>query len=236
MTDILFKENTLLMNRLIFALVLLLTCNILLAQKPINAFSKNEKIYVQYDNGQVKEIVSGKDNEFLIFSRKNNYVLYQKLIKKSKLEGTEDAMDAANQSSIYLFDLSSNQSKLLFTTCFDGNGGTEPSYANSNIYPFTSICSPHFFILSPDENKIFFESKAWTVCSSIHYFNIKANKLVFFKAGSLQKIDNKGVYVEITGTDFVKRKGTTESNGRYWQDCLFDFNGKLVRTISEKKH
>jgi hypothetical protein len=224
------------MYKLLFTLTIFIF-NSALAQKPINAYSKNEKIYVQYDNGQVKEIVSDKGNEFITFSRKNNLVFYQKVIKKSKLFGKEEGgSDAADQVSIYLFDINLNIPKLLFTTCFDGNGGTKPSYAESSLYPFKSICSPTTFLLTPDENRLFFESKAWSVCPSVHYYNIKDNKLVFFKAGWLQKIDDKGVYMQITGIDFVKNKGNTESNGRFWQNCLFDFNGNLIKNIGAKEH
>ena len=225
------------MYKIIFLILLIIISNSTNAQEPINAYSKDEKIYIEYDNGQVKEVVSDKGNEIIIFTRKSNFILYQKLLKKSNPPVNDDgSFESSDQLAIYLFDIKSDSSKLLFTTCHDGTGGTKPSYSESTIYPFSTICNPSSFMFSPDESKIFFESPAWQVCPSIHYYNLKENKLVFFKAGLLKKIDTKGVQVQVTGVDYVIVKGERQSRGRYWQDRLFDFNGKLIKNIGEKEH
>lgn len=149
----------------------------------------------------------------------------------NKEDGKEDASD---MYSIYLFNMLNNKTIEVFKSCFDGNDGTKPSYANSDSYPFNAICNPDNFMLSPDEEVIYFNSKAWSVSYAIHYFNIKDLKLKFFHSGSLVKVDNTGVIIEITDVETVKENGELVSKGRYWQNCLYSFDGKFIKYIGEK--
>jgi hypothetical protein len=219
----------------LFLIVVTFFCVTTIAQKPERIVQRNDTYFILYDNKVEKEILQGKGNSVIYYSKKNQYVLYKKLIKKSVLMNKEDGKeDASDMYSIYLFNMLNNKTIEVFKSCFDGNDGTKPSYANSDSYPFNAICNPDNFMLSPDEEVIYFNSKAWSVSYAIHYFNIKDLKLKFFHSGSLVKVDNTGVIIEITDVETVKENGELVSKGRYWQNCLYSFDGKFIKYIGEK--
>src|ERR1035441_2045488 len=124
------------------------------AQNLVNAFTKEGKIFVQTDNGNTKEIVSTGENSVIAFSRIKYFVIYKRLEQKSKTK----EMGSNDQLSIHLFNLTSNEDILLFTTCFDGNGGTIPDYGNSSIYPNKYLCGFEFALLSNDGERLFFQT------------------------------------------------------------------------------
>lgn len=223
------------MKKNVLFITLFLFFGVANAQKLVKLIQKNDAYFVEYDNKVQKEIIQGKGNSVIYYSKKNQYVLYKKLIKKSVLMNKEDGReDAADMYSIYIFNILNNKTIEVFKSCLDGNDGTKPSYANSKIYPFNSICNPDNFMLSPDENIIFFNSKAWAVSNAIHYFSINDLMLKFFHSGSLIKVDNNGVTIEISDVETVRENGEIVSKGRYWQKCLYDFNGKFIKYIGEK--
>ena len=83
---------------------------------------------------------------------------------------------------------------------------------------------------------MFFQTNAWTVCPAVHIFNLETNKIIFFKAGWLNKITVEGIEIGVTGIDYENKGGSFESKGRYTQICLFNFNGDLIREITPKEH
>lgn len=204
------------------------------AQNLVNAFAREGKVFVQYDNGSTKEIVSVGTNSIVAFSRNKNFVIYQRVEQKSKTQGQEGE-ESYDQLSIRFFNLTSSKETILFTTCLDGRGGTKPDYANSSIYPNNNLCGLESALLSNDGGRLFFQTSGWTTCPAIHYYNLKTNKLVFYKAGWLQKVTAAGVEVQITGIDTKNNQGKIESNGRYTQNCLFDVNGTLIKELTEKE-
>lgn len=203
-------------------------------QKIVNAYTQDGKVTVQFDNGNTKEIVTSGSNEVVAFSKTKNFIVYKSLVQNSKTTGTED-VESLDQYSFNIFYLSTNKSTILFTTCLDGIGGTKPSYANSSIYPNINFCNIEYVFLTNDGSKLFFQSDGWTTCPAIHYYNLKENKLVFYKAGWLQKIESNGVEVQITGVETSNNQGQIESKGRYVQTCLFDFNGILIKELTKKE-
>lgn len=119
------------MKKLIKSIVAtILFVNFCNAQAIVNTFAKDKKIFVQYDNGKLKEIASNGDNSVVTFSTAKNFVIYQSVVKKSETKGQEGE-ESTDQISIHFFNLLSNKDTILFTTCFDGVGGTKPNYANS---------------------------------------------------------------------------------------------------------
>ncbi|MDI5897404.1 hypothetical protein [Flavobacterium yafengii] len=212
----------------------ILFANLCSAQTLVNAFEKEGKIFIQYDNGSSKEIVSTEDNSVVTFSTSKNFVVYQKVDKKSKTQGMEEE-ESYDQLSIRLFNLTSNEETILFTTCLDGIGGTKPDYANSSIYPNNNLCDLKSPILTKNGERLFFQTDGWAVCPAIHYYNFKTSKLVFFKAGWLQKVTEEGVEVQITSIESKNNQGQIESQGRYTQYCLFDVNGNLIKELSAKE-
>lgn len=198
------------------------------AQTLINVYAKQGKIFVKYSNGKSKEIVSKGTNSELAFSPSKNFIIYQRIEKKSKTK-EEEGQASYDQLSIRLFNLSSNKDTVLFTTCLDGLGGTKPDYANSTIYPSNNLCGMESPMLSKNGDRLYFQTAGWAAYPAIHYYNFNTNKLVFFKAGWLQKVTVAGVEIEITGIDSENNKG------RFTQSCLFDVNGKLIKELSEKE-
>lgn len=208
--------------------------NISVAQNLVNAFIKEGKVFVQYDNGTSKQIASEGENTVVAFSRTKNIVIYQRTELKSKTKGQEGE-ESYDQLSIRCFNLTSSKETTLFTTCLDGVGGTKPDYANSSIYPNNNLCDFETAFLSNDGERLYFQTNGWTTCPAIHFYSLKENKLVFYKAGWLQKVTAEGVQVQITGIESKNNQGTIESKGRYTQYCLFDANGTLIKELSAKE-
>jgi hypothetical protein len=205
------------------------------SQEISNVFAKSGKIFIQYSNGISKEIVSIGNNSILEIPKSKKFVIYKRLEKATAHPGQEGGL-SFDQVSIHSFDLVANRDKLLFTTCIDGDGGTIPDYANSDIYPFDNLCGLENTLLSPDGKLLFFQTNAWVVCPAVHIYNLETNKIIFFKAGWLNKITSEGIEVGVTGIDYENKGGSFESKGRYTQICLFNFNGDLIREITPKEH
>jgi hypothetical protein len=203
-------------------------------QNQFNAFNKEGKIFIQFDTNDIKEIVSEGENVVLGFCQSKNFVVYKVLEQKSNSE-SPDAEGSFDQYSVRLYDLSTNKSTILFTTCLDGEGGTMVSYGKSNIFPNENLCGLQSAQLTKDGEKLFFQTDGWVTCAAIHYFDIKQNKLVFYKAGWLMKVNENNVEVQVTGIETINNHGKIESKGRYVQTCLFDMNGKLIKNLTEKE-
>jgi dipeptidyl aminopeptidase/acylaminoacyl peptidase len=204
------------------------------AQAIVNVFQQDKSIKIQYDNGNTKEIVLVGDASLVGYSRTRNLIIYESPVQKSKTAHEEGSI-SHDQVAVRCYNPGSGQDSLLFTTCHDGSGGTRPAYANSSIYPFETICGFYSPTISPDGERLYFESSAWTVSNAVHYYNLKTRQLVFFKAGWLQKVTTAGVEVQITSIEIRNNQGNVESRGRYTQYCLFDVNGNLIRELSEKE-
>ncbi len=212
-------------------LIAILFVNLCNAQNLANAFAKDGKIFISYDNNNTKKIVSTGNNSVIAFSRAKNFVLYKRIEQYSKTKG-EEGGESSDQLSICVFTIKSNKETVLFTTCLDGVGGTQPDYAHSNIYPNNNLCGFELPMLTTDGERLFFQTDGWAVCPAIHYYNFKTNKLVFYKAGWLQKVTAEGVKVKVTG---FESKNNQEYKGRYTQNCLFDINGKLIKKLTPKE-
>jgi hypothetical protein len=204
------------------------------SQKIVNAYSKDGKIFVQLDNGSAKQIVSEANCSILGFSVNKNIVIYQKVERKSAVK-PGDEMLGFDQVSIRCYNLTSDKSITLFTTCLDGVGGTKPEYAGTSIFPNTNLCDFQMAMLNPEGDRLYFQTEGWRTSPAIHYYNLTENKLVFFKAGWLQKVNLSGVEVQITGIEFKNNQGQTESKGRFTQYCLYDKNGILIKELSQKE-
>jgi hypothetical protein len=214
--------------------LLSLLSNIGFGQNIVNSFTKEGKIYVQFDNGNTIEIVSEGINTVIGYSNNKSIVVYERLEQPSRKRGMEGE-EAFDKISIRTVDVKTKLEKVLFTTCLDGIGGTQPSYANSSIYPKNNLCGVEYAFLSMDGERLYFQTSGWTTSPAIHFFNLKENRLVFYMAGWLQKVTNKGVEVQITGIETTNNMGNIESKGRYTQICLFDFNGNFIKEISPKE-
>lgn len=215
--------------------VALLAGDLSIAQNITNAFSKDGKIIVQYSNGNSKQVVSEGVDTILGFSGTKNFVLFQRLVQKSKNAGKEGEL-VSDQFSICRFDLNSGKETILFTTCLDGIGGTVPGYANSNVYPNINLCGIESPALTADGEKLFFQTYGWSTCPAIHFYDLKQNTLLFYRAGWLEKVSPEGIQVMITGLELNEKNGVVESNGRYYQTCLFDMNGSLIKELSPKEY
>lgn len=222
-------------KKILYTIAILLLVNISNGQNLVNAYTKNGKIQAQFDNGKIKEVVSMGQNEVIAFSRKNKFIIFERVEQKSN-NTAQEGKESYDKLSVRCFNLITNKETILFTTCLDGVGGTKLPYGNSSIFPNENICGFEMPLLSNDEEKLFFQTNGWVTSPAIHYYNLKENNLVFYKAGWLQKIHADGVVVQITSLDINNNQGKTESNGRYVQTCLFDFNGNMIKELSKKEY
>jgi hypothetical protein len=204
-------------------------------QSIVNVFQQDNNIKIQYDNGNIKEIIIAGNGDLIGFSRSQNLILYSHISLKSPNAGQEGA-GSHDQISIHGYNPSLSKDSILFTTCLDGTGGTRPPYANSSIYPFETLCGFFSPTLSPDGDRLYFETSAWTVSNAVHYYNLQSRKLIFFKAGWLQRVSQAGVEMQITAIEWKNNQGVVESRGRYTQYCLYDIHGNLIRELSEREY
>jgi hypothetical protein len=203
-------------------------------QSIVNVYQQDKSIKIQYDNGNIKEIIPAGNASLIGHSRSQNLILYTNVTKKSMTAGQEGS-ESYDQVSVHAYNPTVGKDSILFTTCLDGIGGTRPPYANSSIYPFETLCGFFSPTLSPDGDRLYFETSAWSVSNAVHYYNLKTRQLTFFKAGWLQKVNQAGVEIQITAIEWKNNQGQPESRGRYTQYCLFDTSGNLIRELSEKE-
>lgn len=196
------------------------------SQKVSNIFTKEGKIFVQYNDGVVTEIVSHGKNSVIGFSPEKKNVIYLRMVQQSQTRGLEFS-ESSDQFSVFCFDLKTNDDEVLFTTCLDGQGGTQPEYANSDIYPFSYLGNWEGGILTKDGEKLFFQTSAWMTCPAIHYYNLATHKLIFFVPGWLHSVTEEGVVTGSTGIG---------DNGRYTQQRLYDFDGNFIKELSPKEY
>lgn len=219
-------------------LTLTMLVNLCKSQKLIKAFEKNGKIFGEYYG--IKEIVTSGKNTLIAFSSEKNFIIYQRLDRKSIVAQKEPNQEQLNyesndQYSIRYFDTETNVEKILFKTSFDKEGGTKIVSANSDNYPFNNLDNIKKPIYATSEEKLFFQTSAWTTSDAVLFYDLKMNKLFFFKAGDLINVTSNGVEVVITAIDYETINGEKVSRGRYWQKRLFDFNGKFIKNLSPKE-
>ncbi len=215
--------------RVILLLLVLFCFNNLSAQKLIEAYEKGGTIVAKMEGGKIKNVAKGNDVNLIGYSISKNLLVYKKLEQSSKTDEIEDSHD---QYSLRCFNFTTNAEKLLFTTCLDMDGGTKPSYAGSEDYPFDYLCGFDTGILAKDGTLLYFQTDAWTVSPAIHCYDLTNSKLTFFYAGWLKKATRDGVEIVITGLD---REKNGQSKGRYVQRRLYDFNGKLIKNLTGKE-
>lgn len=143
------------------------------------------------------------------------------------------------QQEIYLtqiirYDLKSSTEKILIQSAEDHPEVSTPiSYADSREYPFSCLGGIENIKLSPDNDRIYFETSAWVVAGAVHYYDISTGKIYFFHSGSLNKVYPNGT-VSIQMTDIATdKKG---NSGRYLQDWLYDKNGVKIKALSKKQY
>jgi hypothetical protein len=188
---------------------------------------KDGNIYVQSDKGDLKQITfKGLDSDASL-AHNRKFVIFLRTVKNTAKHEEGDAV--IDETSILLYDLRNSTEKALVTGCkMDETGSSPFDYADSEKYPFKGLCNISNPRLSPDDKRVYFETTAWVVCNAVHYCLITSGKICFFHAGSLNDIQADG-NVNINITDIQKNRG------RYYQDWLFDQNGKAVKALGKKE-
>ncbi len=203
------------------------------AQNLTNASVKNGKVVIQFDNGATETITREGEYNILAMSTQKNIIIYAKVDQKSKLMG-EEGIGAYDQVSVHCYNTASAIDVTLFTTCLDEDGGTVPDYANSEAYPFNNICGLEKSILTNSADRLYFQTSGWVTCPAIHFYDLKENKLKFYRAGWLLGVTSEGV--EVMNSAIETDKKDLGNSRRYTQKCLFDFDGKLIKTLSPKEY
>lgn len=208
---------------ILLVILSLTTCVNIKAQEVTKTFIKKGNIYVQFDNADSRQITNKGLDVQAILSKNKQFVIGLR-IKEDK----KDQEQILNETAIILFDLVTNKEKVIVQGCkFDGSGSSLFSYAESDEFPFPGLCNITNVRISPDGQRVYFETDAWAVSSAIHYCNLSNGKIAFFHSGTLKEVLEDGnLNISITGIE--------ENVGRYWQDWLFDKNGTKIKAIGEK--
>lgn len=192
------------------------------SQNVTETFSTMGNVYVQYGKTYFHQITKTGLDTLPALSKDRHFLIY---LRNQQSNGV-------NLSQIIRYDLRTSTEEVLVQAS-EGNPdvSTYISYANSDNYPFSCLGEIMNMKLSPDNERIYFETTAWTVSDAIHYYDISTGQIYFFHSGDLNKIYPNGM-LNITTTSLAfDKKG---NSGRYTQQWLYDSNGKKIKPLSKK--
>lgn len=188
---------------------------------------KDSNIFIQDDHGVLKQITFKGQDSNASLAKNKKFVVFLRTVKNTLVKEEGDLV--IDETAIMLYDLRISSEKTLVQGCkFDGTGSSPFDYADSEKYPFSGLCNITTPLLSSDDQRVYFETTAWTVSEAVHYCMISSGKIVFFHSGSLNEVYLDG-NLSINITDIEKNKG------RYYQDWLFDKNGKAIKALGKKE-
>ncbi len=197
------------------------------SQEVTKTFIKSGNIFLQYDNADTHQITfKGLDSHSMLSSDKK-YLIFIRTIRNQ--EEPEEGVEYIEESKIVQFTIATSSEKVLVQGCkSDGSGSSVISYAESDQYPFSGLCNITNVMLSPDGQRVYFETDAWTTSHAIHYCFVPTGKIALFGSGSLNEIlPNGDINVGITAIE--------PNKGRYTQNWLFDKNGNEIKAIGVKE-
>lgn len=196
------------------------------AQYIKGVFSFNGNIFLEYNHAQTSQITDQGEDQQPILSKDTTIVYF--------LRTTKDTTDAEDypliiESKIIEYNLEELTEFELVKGCqADGLGSSTFSYADTEKYPFSGLCNISKIALSPDEQRIYFETDAWVVSPAVHYYDLATKQIYFFHDGWLGNIHEDGK-VEIVITRIYKEMG------RYTQLWLCNENGKEIKALGKKE-
>jgi hypothetical protein len=214
-------------KKLIGLLSILLTTLYCFSAIPERAFTKEGNLFIQFDNSEIIQITfKGQDSDASMASNRK-FIVFLRTVKNP--DAKEEGEQLIDETSIILYNLENSKEQILVQGCkFDGEGSSKISYSDSEGYPFTGLCNIQKPILSPDNERIYFETTAWTVSAAIHFCSIPTGMISFFHAGSLNEVlPNGNLSINVTET--------RKNKGRYYQDWLFDSKGKAIKALGKKE-
>lgn len=192
------------------------------SQEVTESFLSKGNVYVQYGKTYFYQITKLGVDTLPILSKNRQFLIYLRDQKKN----------GVYLSQIIRYDFSTSTEKVLVQTCEENLILSSPiAYANSYDYPFPGLGGIMDIKLSPDDKRIYFETTAWTVAYAVHYYVISTGKIHFFHSGSLNGIYPNGMLdIETTGIE----SDNDSTSCRYWQDWLFDTDGKRIKALGKK--
>lgn len=216
---------------LLFSLFLsLCSCHKMVDQ----VFEKDGDIFIQFEDGSAQlaklrntdgnSVTWGRlGNEPITLSSDKSFLIYKGL--SEKILFAEEGSEFRDQYIVCKYDIKKEKSKTLFMTSFNRVDGTKVTNAEIKQLPYNVIIGIYNEMLSPDNERLYFNSEELGVSYAVHYYDFKADKVFFFGAGDLIGVTTAGILINTTGID----------NGRYWQKKLFDKDGNVVKEY-EKEH
>jgi hypothetical protein len=197
------------------------------SQEVTKTFIKKGNIYILYDNADSRQITfKGTDSQSML-SNDKKYVIFIRTIKNPK--EPEEGVDYIEESKILQYTFATSSEKVLVQGCkSDGSGSSPISYADSDEYPFSGLCNVTNVQLSPDGQRVYFETDAWATSHAIHFCFVPTGKIALFGSGRLNEILPTGeLNVNITGIE--------PNKGRYTQNWLFDKSGNEIKAVGDKE-
>jgi hypothetical protein len=190
----------------------------LASQEITGTFVSKGNVYIK----SVTKVTYLGSDTLATLSKNKQFIIYLRYIQKEE----------KYFSQIVQYNCATTIEKVLVQA--SENNQTESSaiqYANSDNYPFPSLGEIKTIQLSPLQDRIYFETTAWAVASAVHYYDITTRKIYFFHSGSLNKVYPSGA-VSIQMTDIENQKDGTTC--RFWQNWLYDTNGKKIKALGNK--
>ena len=192
------------------------------SQKETETFLSNGNVYVQYGKEYFHQITKLKLDTLPILSKNHTFLIYLRHRQQQEIYVTQ----------IVRYDLKSSTEKILIQSAEDHPEVSTPiSYADSREYPFSCLGGIENIKLSPDNERIYFETSAWVVAGAVHYYNISTGEIQFFHSGELKKVYTNGnVCIQTTDIEYSKNGNSC----RYFQDILYDMHGKRIKALRKR--
>lgn len=192
------------------------------SQNVTEAFSYKGNIYAQDGKIYFHQVTKSGLDTLPSLSKDRHFLIYLRHQQSGEI----------NLTQIIRYDLRTSTEEVLVQASEDNpNVSTSISYANSDNYPFSCLGDIMNMKLSPDNERIYFETTAWTVSHAIHYYVISTGQIYFFHSGDLNEIYPNGM-LNIQTTDLAfDKKGNSARYVQYW---LYDSDGKKIKPLSKR--
>lgn len=216
------------MKRILVVVMILTACVFVShAQEAREAYITDGNVFLRYQDGTARQLTNTGSDSQVALSADKKFLVWLRIVASPLGEEKDDLR--ISETSVHYYDIAADSAWVLIQGCDrEGKGSTPFRYADSDKFPFEGLCNIGNVKLSPDGSRVYFETDAWVVCPAVHYYEINSKQIEFFHAGILNFVSENGdVNIAITWIE--------KDYGRYWQNWLYDKNGKAIRATGERE-